>query len=47
MKSARKAMRSECGKPKMVALVAAMAKLLRIMYGVFKSGKPFDPSLAT
>jgi transposase len=29
------------GKPKMVALVAAMAKLLRIVYGVLSSGKPF------
>lgn len=36
----------ERGKPKMVALVAAMAKLLRIVYGVLKSGRPFDPTLA-
>jgi transposase len=35
------------GKPKMVALVAAMAKLLRVMYGVLKSGKPFAPSITT
>lgn len=35
------------GKPKMVALVAAMAKLLRVMYGVLKSGKPFAPSIPT
>lgn len=33
------------GKPKMVALVAGMAKLLRIVYGVLKSGKPFNPAL--
>lgn len=35
------------GKPKMVALVAAMAKLLRIAYGVLKAGKPFNPNLGT
>lgn len=35
------------GKPKMVALVAAMAKLLRISYGVLKAGKPFNPTLDT
>ena len=34
------------GKPKMVALVAAMAKLLRITYGVLKAGKPFNSALA-
>lgn len=38
---------TERGKPKMVALVASMAKLLRIIYGVLNSGKPFDPTLAT
>lgn len=37
----------ERGKPKMVALVAAMAKLLRISYGVLKAGKPFNPVLNT
>lgn len=36
---------TERGKPKMVALVASMAKLLRIVYGVLKSGKPFNPNL--
>jgi len=30
------------GKPKKVALVAVMRKLLVIAYGVLKSGKPFD-----
>lgn len=35
------------GKPKMVAIVACMAKLLRIVYGVLASGKPFNPSLTT
>jgi transposase len=30
------------GKPKMVAIVAAANKLLRIAFGVLKSGKPFD-----
>lgn len=32
----------ERGKPKKVALVAAMAKLLRIIYGVLVSAKPFS-----
>jgi transposase len=30
------------GKPKMVALAAAMRKLLMIAVGVLRSGKPFD-----
>lgn len=34
------------GKPKMVIVVAAMRKLLHLVYGVLKSGRPFDPSLA-
>ena len=34
------------GKPKKVALVACMAKLLRIVYGVLVRGRPFDPALA-
>jgi transposase len=34
------------GKPKMVALGAAMRKLLMIAVGVLRSGKPFDPSWA-
>jgi transposase len=33
------------GKPKMVALTACMAKLLRIIFGVLSSGKPFNPAL--
>ena len=32
------------GKPKMVALVAAMRKLLHQVYGVLRSGQPFDPA---
>lgn len=32
------------GKEKMAALGAVMHKLLRIAYGVLKSGKPFDPN---
>jgi hypothetical protein len=32
------------GKPKMVALGAAMRKLLMIAVGVLRSGKPFDPA---
>ena len=34
------------GKPKMVALGAAMRKLLMIAVGVLRSGKPFDPAWA-
>jgi transposase len=34
------------GKPKKVAVVACMAKLLRIVYGVLKHQKPFDPAVA-
>jgi transposase len=34
------------GKPKMVALVAVMRKLLTVAYGVLKSGEPFDPARA-
>jgi len=30
------------GKPKKVALVAFMRKLLVLAYGILKSGKPFD-----
>src|SRR6185503_10580175 len=33
-------------KPGKVILVACMHKLLAIVYGVLKSGHPFDPSLA-
>jgi transposase len=34
------------GKPKMVALIAVMRKLLVLAYGVLKSGQPFDPAYA-
>src|SRR5664279_416973 len=34
------------GKPKIVALVAVMRKLLVLAYGVLKSNKPFDPAYA-
>ena len=34
------------GKRKMVALAAAMRKLLMIALGVLRSGKPFDPKWA-
>ena len=34
------------GKEKMVVVGAAMRKLLHIVYGVLKSGRPFDPNLA-
>jgi transposase len=33
------------GKAKRLALTACMAKLLRIIYGVLASGKPFNPAL--
>lgn len=34
------------GKPKMVAVGAIMRKLVHLMYGVLKSGQPFDVALA-
>ena len=34
----------KAGKPNMVIIGAVMRKLLHIIYGVLKSGKPFDPS---
>lgn len=34
------------GKPGKVIVVACMHKLLRIIYGVLRSGKPFDPNIA-
>lgn len=34
------------GKPKMAAICALMHKLLRVAYGVLKSGRPFDPNHA-
>ena len=35
----------ERGKAKMAVLGAAMRKLLHIVFGVLKSGKPFDPNI--
>lgn len=32
------------GKPKMLAVGAAMHKLIRLIYGVIRSGQPFDPA---
>ena len=32
----------KAGKPNMVIVAAVMRKLLHIIYGVLKSGKPFD-----
>lgn len=34
------------GKSKMTVIAASMRKLLHIIYGILKSGKPFDPTLA-
>ena len=34
----------KAGKPNMVIIGAVMRKLLHIIYGVLKSGKPFDPA---
>ncbi len=36
----------KAGKPKMLIIGAAMRKLVHIIFGVLKSGKPFNPSLA-
>lgn len=36
----------KAGKPKMVIIGAAMRKLLHLIYGVLKSGKPFDANFA-
>ena len=35
------------GKEKMVIVGAAMRKLLQLIYGILKSGQPFDPNYAT
>ena len=35
------------GKRPMVIVSAAMRKLLYLIYGVLKSGKPSDPAVAT
>src|SRR5690606_9983830 len=34
------------GRPTKVAMAAGMRKLLHLMYGVLKSGRPFDPNYA-
>jgi len=34
------------GKPKKVVVGAAMRKMMRLVYGVLKSGQPFDPNYA-
>ncbi|HEX9075591.1 MAG TPA: IS110 family transposase [Anaerolineae bacterium] len=34
------------GKPKMVVIAAVMRKLIHLVYGVLKSGQPFDPNYA-
>lgn len=34
------------GKPKKLAMIAAMRKLLSAMVSVVRSGKPFEPRLA-
>lgn len=34
------------GRPTKVAMAAGMRKLLQLMYGVLKSGRPFDPNFA-
>lgn len=36
----------ERGKPKMVIIGAVMRKLIRLVYGVLKTGQPFDPNFA-
>ena len=35
----------ECGKCSMVIIAAAMRKLVHIIYGVLKNGRPFDPAI--
>ncbi|MBC8064309.1 MAG: hypothetical protein H7Y17_05730 [Chlorobia bacterium] len=35
----------KAGKPPMAAIGALMHKYLRVIYGVLKSGKPFDPQM--
>ena len=37
---------TEAGKPKMLIVGAAMRKLIHIIYGVLKHGKPFDSDFA-
>jgi len=38
---------AEKGKDKMLIVGAAMRKLMQLIYGVLKSGQPFDPNYAT
>ena len=35
------------GKPKLAVLAAVMRKLLHLVYGILKSGRPFDPDFLT
>ncbi len=37
---------TSAGKPKMLIVGAAMRKLVHIIYGVLKNGRPFDEKLA-
>ncbi|KJV97827.1 transposase IS116/IS110/IS902 family protein, partial [Orientia tsutsugamushi str. Sido] len=37
---------SDTGKPKMLILIAAMRKLLHIIYGVLKHNSPFNPNVS-
>ena len=37
----------KAGKPKMAIVGAAMRKLVHLIYGVLKSGKPFDAEYIT
>lgn len=32
------------GKPRKLGVLAAMTKFVRLIFGVVKSGKPFDPN---
>ena len=36
---------TEAGKPKMVVLIAAMRKLIHIIYGVLKNKTPFNENI--
>jgi transposase len=36
---------AQAGKPKMAIVGAAMRKLVHIIFGVLKSGRPFDPTM--
>ena len=39
--------RSDAGKPKMIVIIAAMRKLLHIIYGVLKNKTPFNANIKT